>query len=122
MMSGTLAFLSLVVAMAQGADQPARSPARATPKVDLAPSIPLAVVPADGNVKYFAKLFVRPTPTAQTGTAPLVAGPEKALPRVVCGMVVIPASPAVDPKIVVLPPPDAGDSKIRRIVPNICTQ
>lgn len=92
MTGGALAVLSVVVVMAQGAEQPARSPARDAPKVDLAPSIPLA------------------------------ASAEKAFPRVVCGMVVIPASPAVDPKILLPPPPEAAHAKIRRIVPERCLE
>jgi hypothetical protein len=44
------------------------------------------------------------------------------LPRVVCGMVVIPANPAVDPRIVILPRPQAADAKIRRIVPGACRE
>jgi hypothetical protein len=76
----------------------------------------------------YQKLFITPPP--EPGRTTQLEFPSGALtdkpeqrPRVVCGMVVIPVSPAADPKMVVqskdAPKPDF---KIRVIEPRICNQ
>ena len=45
---------------------------------------------------------------------------DRAKPRVVCGMKLIPADPRIDPRMPVARPPDGIDYRIRAIEPPIC--
>jgi hypothetical protein len=118
-----LAIPLMLVAIAQAMDQPAPAQApRANVTVDLTPSTTNTVASTDIDRRKFEKLFVRPTLTpaaeAQPGSDKKTG--QKRTPRVVCGMVVLPAPPDVDPKIVVPPSPQDANARIRRIVPDVC--
>jgi hypothetical protein len=119
MTSVVLALPLVMVGLTQGphASAPLRQQRPAT--VDLSPSTPLTTAPAQNNDKPFDKLFNKSLPP-QAMPSGQPAKNQQAGPKVVCGMVVIPADPAIDPKIVTPPPPDAADAKIRRIVPDVC--
>ena len=120
MVSVPLAIPLLLVAVAQAMDQPARAQhPRASMTVDLTPSTTNSVTPSDTNPSTFKKLFVRPSLTQATSHQADNAD-QKRTPKVVCGMVVIPGNPAIDPKIVVPPSPQDSNARIRRIVPNVC--
>lgn len=124
-MNVALAIPLLLVAVAQAMDQPAPSQSRlSTPAVDLTPSTTNTVTPSITNSESFAKLFVGPTLTqaAAATQSPVNSDGQKRTPRVVCGMVLIPANPAVDPKIVVPPSPQDANAHIRRIVPDTCVE
>lgn len=60
----------------------------------------------------------------QAPQAPKPVSPEKtaaAKPKVVCGMLLIPADPSIDPKMSVTPPKDAGvKHTMRAITPPVC--
>lgn len=50
-----------------------------------------------------------------------VAEPAKPTPKVVCGMLLIPTDPAIDPKMLITPPKDPKvEHSIRAIDPPIC--
>ena len=76
----------------------------------------------------YQRLFTTPEPepgkTAQMQVPPKVVMTEiNQQPRVVCGMVVVPVTPAVDPKMVAQSKNDANvDYKIRKIQPRICNE
>jgi hypothetical protein len=103
-----------VVAVGQGL-----SPARGGPPSDKLSARDASVA------RSYRGLFIAP---AETGNAVQVQlAPEvitrnpNPQPRVVCGMVVVPVTPAVDPKMII--PPKNGpkvEYKIRAIEPRIC--
>jgi|SRR5882672_2290106 len=76
----------------------------------------------------YQKLFITPPP--EPGTAVRLQLSPDALtvkseqrPRIVCGMVVVPVTPAADPKMVVQPKDGPKrDYKIRVIEPRLCNQ
>ena len=41
-------------------------------------------------------------------------------PSVVCGTLIVPADPAIDPKMQIAPPNDGVEHKIRTVAPPIC--
>jgi hypothetical protein len=122
MMSVAVVLPLLIVTIAQVPDRIERLPQQPSAAVDLSASTPAAAVPAGVDNKAFDKLFARALLSAQAAGRRPPADGRATLPRVVCGMVVIPANPAVDPKIVILPPPEAADAKIRRLVPEACRE
>ena len=70
-----------------------------------------------------------PLPSTDPSTGTLVVqrreppAEPKPQPRVVCGLVVIPVTPAADPKMIVQPKPDPKpDLKIRTITPRVCNE
>ena len=57
----------------------------------------------------------------QKSLAPSIANQQPAAkPQVVCGMKIIPADPAIDPKMLVKPQADGIDYKLRTVDPPIC--
>jgi hypothetical protein len=51
----------------------------------------------------------------------IAEAPKDSKPRVVCGMLIIPADPSLDPKMLITPPQDPKlEYKIRTIDPPIC--
>jgi hypothetical protein len=70
-----------------------------------------------------SRLHLNPAGRANSNSLRRLTAKPEQRPRVVCGMVVIPVSPAADPKMVVqskdAPKPDF---KIRVIEPRICNQ
>jgi hypothetical protein len=71
----------------------------------------------------YAKLFEVGRPLTR-GTAPAVPAEEverPARPQVVCGMVIVPADPSLDPRMRVTPPQDPSvEYTIRAFEPPIC--
>ena len=98
-----------------------RQPREQAPPIDLSPSAPQAPSPTVPGEKPFGKLFEQAQERAARQALQAVLS-QKPEPKIVCGMVVIQADPRIDPKILVPPPADAGTSKIRRIVPPVCTE
>jgi hypothetical protein len=87
------------------------SGARATPQPN--PSL------APPSKNPFSGIFVVPE-VPRSLTEPL-RSTEK--PRVVCGMVVVPAIPDLDPKMILdLPPKPNVDYKIRVLTPKVCRE
>jgi len=74
----------------------------------------------------YQSLFTTPQPgkTVQVQIPPeVVTARPNQQPSVVCGMVVVPVTPAVDPKMVAPSKNDPSvDYKIRKIEPRICNQ
>jgi hypothetical protein len=122
MMSVAVALPLLIVTIAQVPDRTERLPQQPSAAVDLSASTPAPAVPAAVDNKAFDKLFAQALLSAQAADRRPSADDRATLPRVVCGMVVIPANPAVDPRIVILPRPQSADAKIRRIVPEACRE
>jgi hypothetical protein len=121
MPSVALALSLVIVGFTQGPHSSAPLRQQSRPTVDLSPSTPLSTAPAQNNDKPFDKLFNKSLPP-QADTSRQPAENRQAAPKVVCGMVVIPADPSIDPKIVAPPPPEAANAKIRRIVPDVCVE
>ena len=113
-------FGILLLAAVQAATSP--QPAdRATPG---APTVAVGEVPRQ-NAGPYAKLFIQSKDSdarAQLHAAvKLLAGRQNAAPKIVCGMIVLPADPNVDPKMIQRPPVDpAITPQIRRIPPPAC--
>jgi hypothetical protein len=59
----------------------------------------------------------KPAPAPPVRLIPRAAPPK---PVVVCGTLIIPADPSIDPKIRVGPPDDGVDYKIRIVPPPVC--
>jgi len=98
-----------------------KQPREQAPPIDLSLSAPQTPLPTVPGEKPFGRLFEQADERAARQALQAVRS-QKSEPKIVCGMVVIPADPRIDPKIVVPPPADAGTSKIRRIVPPVCTE
>jgi hypothetical protein len=98
----------LAVAVPVGAEQ-GKPDAKATAR--------LAALRKTEQANPYGKLF-------QTRQALQQAVGDKAndrTPRVVCGMLVIPADPSLDPKMLITPPQDPSvEYKIRTIDPPVC--
>jgi hypothetical protein len=83
--------------------------------------------PAPDKLKAYEKLFTPPQKQDQPFTFRFPQGastnrPDQQ-PRVVCGMVTVPVTPDLDPKMVVARKGDAKiDAKIRMIEPQICNK
>jgi hypothetical protein len=107
MVNAILVILALAAAPAS-ADQSSPAPNRSQRFATQRPS------PNDPYKKLFEpQASVAPRAPEQTGTT--------AKPRVVCGMTMIPADPAIDPKILVPLPAVGIDYKLRTIDPAICS-
>jgi hypothetical protein len=73
----------------------------------------------------YQRLFITPEPgkAVQVQVAPEILIRPNPQPRVVCGMVVVPVTPAIDPKMVAQSKNDPNvDYKIRKIEPRICNE
>ena len=91
------------------------------PSAQLAPESqtnPLLVSPGKNP---FGNIFIRP---GTQPDAPRPAAPSRdAHPRIVCGMTIVPVTPAVDPKMVLPPKPDSKvEYKIRVVSPRVCRE
>lgn len=81
------------------------------------PASPLLAVPTKNP---FSGIFV--VPHAQR-VLPQPALRTKKPPRVVCGMVLVPANPNLDPKMILdLPPKPDVENKIRVLTPKVCRE
>jgi hypothetical protein len=69
----------------------------------------------EARKRFFAEVF------RQTSELPLQARHEMHRPRVVCGMLLIPADPTIDPGIRILPP-SRPEPKIKAIRPPVCVE
>jgi hypothetical protein len=132
-MSSLLLGLAVTVAVAL-AQLPAAPPAA------VEPSVPVPAVPAvSGSTEPpqpsgpFQKLFSAPANDARTQARLRAAleqlraaleqrrqETERSASKIVCGMVVLHADPAVDPKMIVRPQASATTMHIRKIPPSAC--
>lgn len=117
-----LIAIGLLAAVAAGPVlQPPRSGARAQPQ----PQAQTQAQAADTLQAYrrpYEKLFT--TPQREPGKPfQFPAGAQTAKARVVCGMVVVPVTPALDPHMVVQSKDATNpDPKMRAIEPRICNE
>ena len=136
-MSALQLLIAVTVALAQlpaTSDGPANR--RTSGLADQRTSAPTVPAPATPTVSGstepiqpsgpFQKLFVAPANDAR-GQVHLTAAleqhrqaVERSAPKVVCGMVVLRADPAVDPKMIVRPPVSTTTMHIRKIPPPAC--
>ena len=70
------------------------------------------------SVKPYKNLFKPSTPLPPVAAQGVAGDPMKS--KVVCGMTVIPTSPAIDPKMRVMPKSDGMRYTIRAIDPPVC--
>ena len=120
-MSGSTAALVLALTGVQIPAPPAKTP-EPPPQTTAA-----AASPSDSATAPYKKLF---TPPRDAGArAQLRAAlqeqkrrPADREPKIVCGMVVYPADPQVDPKMIVRRPEPAPTSHIKRIPPPACAE
>jgi hypothetical protein len=113
-MSKTIAVMLLLAASPALADQSTTAPAlRSSARFG-------ALRPSQDPYK---KLFVPPQilPAPRKRAQPAIDSSAPA-PKVVCGMTVIPASPNIDPKMVLPRKSDGVDYAIRAIDPPICNR
>jgi hypothetical protein len=82
-----------------------------------------AQLPFDHHPKKdpYRGLFGNRAPTQNNSVPVPIAGreaPQK--PVVVCGTMILPADPRIDPKMRIAPPSDGADHKLHTITPPIC--
>ena len=123
-MTGVITLLPvLLVLLAQSPDRGNERRQVPAPPALTPEGAPSAPPPATPGEKAFSGLFTKPAPAQGLERDRRQAFEnQKLATRIVCGMVVIEADPSIDPKILVPPPADSGTSKIRRIVPEACTE
>lgn len=113
-MSGFVAGIVLVVA---GAQLPVQPPAA----IDRAPQD--TTTPLAGP---YQTLFIQPRNAARERLGAAVReharAPATRAPKVVCGMVVVPADPQVDPKMIHRPVEPGPTYHIKRIPPAACAE
>lgn len=70
-----------------------------------------------GQANPYGRLFQARPPLAQA----VAEAPQDSRPKVVCGMLIVPADPTLDPRMRITPPQDPKlEYKIRSIDPPIC--
>jgi hypothetical protein len=135
-MSALLLVLAVTVAIAQMPAGPAaQRTSGLTEQRTSEPTVPVPAVPSvSGSIEPpqpsgpFQKLFT-PQANAVHAQKQLRAAleqhrraVERSAPKIVCGMVVLRADPAVDPKIIVPPPASSATMRIRKIPPPVCAE
>jgi hypothetical protein len=128
-MNGSVAALLMVLMGAQVPSPPAKAPEpEAAQKAGTATgSIKAPVSPSGSATAPYQKLFDVPSLAAAEAQLKIVLQDQAAhmarpAPKVVCGMVVHPADPQVDPKMIVRPPEPGPTFHIKRIPPPACAE
>jgi len=85
----------------------------------VAPPSAFPVTPNPARTAPSAKLFAPPATLQGPQSPPAPVAEVRLLPRVVCGMVVVPIDPAVDPNIVKAAPSDVT-FHMRVVKPKVC--
>ena len=108
---------TLTVAGSQGISPKSEPPQSQTPGSELSPQ----------GKNPWARIFPAPPqdPSRRPPVGPLPQNPtlnQDKQPRVVCGMVVVPVKPDLDPRMVVTRRDPQPEYKIRKIAPQVCNE
>ncbi len=123
-MSSLLLGLAVTVAIAQLPATPKglanQRTSEPTVPVPAVPLVPGSTEPTQPSAP-FQKLFTTSANEARRQEHQRQAI-EQSAPKIVCGMVVLRADPAVDPKMIVRPPVSTTTMHIRKIPPPACAE
>jgi hypothetical protein len=120
-MSGSIAALVLGLTVAQIPAPPAKTPEPPSQATVGSSG------PSDSATAPYQKLFTPPRaaaeqPHLQAALQELKRRVEPREPKIVCGMIVYPADPQVDPRMIVRPPEPPPTFHIKRIPPPACAE